>query len=470
MLHLYDTLTRSKRVFEPLNAGRVDMYVCGITVYDVCHVGHGRAMVIYDVLCRHLQATGYMVNYVRNITDVDDKIIKKAVETGMSSEAVSERYISEMKHDEQALNVQPPTHEPRATQTIAEMIRLIEQLIEAGHAYPGGNGDVYYSVKSFSEYGKLSGRDPNDLRAGERIAIDKHKHDPLDFVLWKASKPDEPSWQSPWGNGRPGWHTECSAMSRSLLGEEFDIHGGGIDLEFPHHENEIAQSEALSNGRFARYWVHNGLIRVDDAKMSKSLNNYLTIKDVLNSYTGEELRTFIISSHYRSPVNYTSEAMDAARAVTRRFYTALRGVELADRSGNPVLDTQYVEHFDAAMNDDLNTPGALAVMHDLAGALNKETDSGRSQLLADTLSALGRRLGILEENAEAVLQGQGRGQGASNSQADGPDPAEIEALIEERNAARQNKDFASSDRIRDQLAAMGVVLEDSGGKTSWRLK
>ena len=464
MFQLYDTLKRSKRLFEPLNSGAVGMYVCGITVYDVCHVGHARAMIVYDVLFRHLQALGYSVNYVRNITDVDDKIINRALADGVTPEAVSERFIEEMREDERALDILTPTHEPRATQTIDGMIALIQRLIDSKHAYPAENGDVYYSVKSFAEYGKLSGRNTDELRAGERIAVDEHKQDPLDFALWKASKPNEPSWQSPWGAGRPGWHTECSAMSLALLGEEFDIHGGGIDLEFPHHENEIAQSEALTDGRFARYWVHNGLIRVDDAKMSKSLNNYLTIKDALKSYSGEELRTFVVGSHYRSPVNYTTESMDSARAVLRRFYTALRGVESSMHDGEMALEKSFMDRFEVAMNDDLNTPEALSVMHDTASALNKESDLQRRRLLADTLRAMGLRLGILQRDAEAVLQGQ-----AAGVQSDlGPTTAEIETLIERRNVARSNKDFALSDSIRDQLAAMGIVLEDAGGKTTWR--
>lgn len=464
MFHLYDTLNRRKRLFEPLNSGAVGMYVCGITVYDVCHVGHARAMIVYDLLFRHLQALGYTVNYVRNITDVDDKIIKRALDDGVTPDAVSARFIDEMREDERALNILAPTHEPRATQTIDGMIALIQRLIDGKHAYPAENGDVYYSVKSFAEYGKLSGRNPDELRAGERIAVDEHKQDPLDFALWKASKPQEPSWQSPWGAGRPGWHTECSAMSLALLGEEFDIHGGGIDLEFPHHENEIAQSEALTGGRFARYWVHNGLIRIDDAKMSKSLNNYLTIKDALKSYSGEEIRTFVVGSHYRSPVNYTTESMDSARAVLRRFYTALRGIELHSHEGEAGQEKTFMERFEIAMNDDLNTPEALSVMHDTAGVLNKESDPQHRRVLANTLRAMGLRLGILQGDAEAVLQGQTAGEQADQ----GPTAAEIQTLIERRNAARSDKDFTLSDSIRDQLAAMGIVLEDAGGKTTWR--
>ncbi|MGQ7846265.1 cysteine--tRNA ligase [Granulosicoccus sp. 3-233] len=469
MLQIHNTLNRRKEPFEPLKAGHVGLYVCGVTVYDECHVGHGRVMIVYDVLYRHLQAKGYTVNYVRNITDVDDKIIKRAAENGVSPTELSQRYIDEMHADERALNVLPPTHEPRATESIKSMVRIIGQLIDSGHAYAAENGDVFYSVKSFAEYGKLSGRKIDELRAGERVAVDEYKRDPLDFVLWKASKPDEPSWESPWGDGRPGWHIECSAMSMDLLGEEFDIHGGGSDLQFPHHENEIAQSEALTGGRFARYWMHNGLVRIDEEKMSKSLNNFLTIRDVLAQYSGEEIRTFIIGSHYRSPLNYTSEALLAARTALRRFYTALRGrpvsrdaLKDAATVDSSLLEADYVERFGAAMDDDLNTPEALAVLHELANALNKEaqSDSERSIRLASTLVCLGGRLGILDKDPELVLQGQGDG--------DGPTAEQIDALIDERRKAREARDFARSDQIRDELAAQGVVLEDAGGKTTWR--
>lgn len=460
MLHLYNTLSRRKEPFKPLQERHVGLYVCGITVYDDCHVGHGRVMIVYDVLFRHLQSIGYMVKYVRNITDVDDKIIRRAAENDESPTALSQRFIDEMHKDERALNVLPPTHEPKATDTIDSMIRIIIRLIESGHAYAADNGDVFYAVSSFAEYGKLSGRKVSELRSGERIAVDENKRDPLDFVLWKSAKPGEPSWESPWGQGRPGWHIECSAMSMDLLGEEFDIHGGGMDLEFPHHENEIAQSEALTGGTFARYWMHNGLVRIDDEKMSKSLNNFLTIKDVLHDYSGEEIRTFIIGSHYRSPLNYSDEALDAARSVVRRFYTALRGHTLTTNPDKDQLDATSLERFELAMNDDLNTPEALATMHDLAGSLNRESDASRAVVLADTLSHLGGRLGILQQDAEAALQGVASASGLSDEA--------IGVLIEERHKARASKDFARSDEIRDELASQGIVLEDAGGKTQWR--
>lgn len=460
MLHLYNTLTRSKQLFESLKPHYVGVYVCGVTVYDVCHVGHGRVMIVYDILYRHLKSIGYTVDFVRNITDVDDKIINRAAQNNESPLDLAQRYIDEMHEDERALNVLPPTHEPRATDTIDSMIRIIGRLIDTGHAYAADNGDVFYSVSSFSEYGKLSGRNVEDLRAGERVAVDENKRDPLDFVLWKSAKPSEPSWESPWGPGRPGWHIECSAMSMDLLGGEFDIHGGGLDLQFPHHENEIAQSEALTGGTFARYWMHNGLVRIDDEKMSKSLNNFLTIKDVLRSFSGEEIRTFIIGSHYRSPLNYSEDSLQAARVVLRRFYTALRDCVLKSDPAEDDLDSEYIDRFNAAMNDDLNTPEALAVMHELAGRINKEKLTGDVRVLADTLSALGARLGILQLDAETALKSA-----TTHSMLADEDIAE---LIQQRQQARLAKNFTRSDEIRDELAAQGIVLEDVGGKTQWR--
>ena len=463
MLHIYNTLKRQKELFLPLEKEKAGLYVCGITVYDECHVGHGRVMIVYDLLYRHLLSMGLSVNYVRNITDVDDKIIRRAAETNESPTELAQRYISKMRDDEKALGVLPPTHEPRATDSIESMVRIISQLIDTGHAYAAANGDVYYSVSSFPDYGKLSGRNVADLRAGERIAIDEHKRDPLDFVLWKSAKPAEPSWESPWGTGRPGWHIECSAMSMDFLGEEFDIHGGGMDLEFPHHENEIAQSEALTGGKFARYWMHNGLVRIDNEKMSKSLNNFLTIKDVLASYTGEEIRTFIITSHYRSPLNYSTDSLDAARTTVRRFYTALRGYDISPDDKDltcAIVEESYLQRFNDAMNDDLNTPEAIAVMHELTAAINREKDAQRAQVLASTLSHLGGRLGLLQQDAEAALRGKASEQGVSDEM--------INTLINERQQARANKDFKRSDEIRDELAAKGVVLEDAGASTSWR--
>ncbi|PID60858.1 MAG: cysteine--tRNA ligase [Gammaproteobacteria bacterium] len=457
MLTLYNSLSRRKEAFRPRVEGKVGMYVCGITVYDDCHVGHGRSMLVYDILYRHLLALGYEVSYVRNITDVDDKIIRRALENGEAPEALAERYIKAMHDDEAALGVLSPSEEPRATAAIESMHALIDTLIASGHAYAVEGSDVFYAVRAFPDYGKLSGRKPDELRAGERVAVDEDKRDPLDFVLWKAAKEGEPAWPSPWGPGRPGWHIECSAMAKDTLGDQFDIHGGGLDLKFPHHENEIAQSEAANGVPLANYWVHSGLITVGDDKMSKSLGNFLTIGQALEDWSGEELRLFMVSSHYRSPLAFHDEALQAARTVLRRFYTALRG-----REGGAPLIEDTVARFDLAMNDDLNTPEAMAVLHELAADINRESDiaSEHSRQLVSTLLALGDRLGLLQNDPEAVLKGEG-GAGALSD-------GEIESLIAERAEARSNKDWAASDRIRDQLAEAGVVLEDKGSETLWR--
>lgn len=458
MLQFHNTLTRKKEPFEPLVKGEVGMYVCGITVYDFCHVGHARFMVVFDVLYRHLMASGYKVQYVRNITDVDDKIIERALENNESVDSLTSRFIETMNEDAAALNVLRPTIEPRATETIKEMIELIVKLVETGYAYQAENGDVFYAVSQFEEYGKLSGRKVEELRAGERVEVDENKRDPMDFVLWKSAKPDELSWPSPWGEGRPGWHTECSAMSMMLLGESFDIHGGGMDLQFPHHENEIAQSEAITKKPFAKYWLHNGFVRVDDEKMSKSLGNFFTIREVLEHYSGEEIRYFIINSHYRSPLNYSEASLKAARSALKRLYTALRHRPAHEAD----LSEAHLTQFSAALDDDLNTPEALAVLFDLATLLNKEPDesSDASRVYAHTLRTLGGRIGILQNDPDAVLQGGGSVDGLSNDQ--------IDALVAERIAAREAKDWARSDQIRDELVAAGITLEDTGGKTVWR--
>jgi cysteinyl-tRNA synthetase len=480
MLHIHNTLTRQKERFEPRVEGEVGLYVCGMTVYDYCHVGHARVLVVFDVLYRHLSALGYKVTYVRNITDVDDKIIARALEAGKTMPEITERFIEEMNTDAASLGVLKPTHEPRATQTIGPMVSMIETLITSGHAYAADNGDVYFSVAKHEGYGKLSGAKLEDLRAGERVAVDDFKQDPLDFVLWKAAKPDEPSWPSPWGDGRPGWHIECSAMSRELLGDEFDIHGGGRDLTFPHHENEIAQSEAATNKSFARYWMHNGFVRINDEKMSKSLGNFFTVRDVLKVYSGEEMRLFILGSHYRSPLNYATDQLDSARAALRRFYTALKthadhneaaqADEADSGSGSapaaapaaaPALIEDAAQSFDAAMNDDLNTAEAIAVLHDLANRLNKaKPATDKAANLAHTLKTLAERLGLLQGDPVTVLQ-QALGDDAMEA-------ADIQALIDERIAARAAKDFARSDEIRDILDAAGIVVEDKDGKTTWR--
>lgn len=460
MLHIYNSLSRRKELFTPREAGKVGMYVCGITVYDYCHIGHARMFIVFDVLFRHLLALGYDVNYVRNITDVDDKIIARAAKNNESVDELTGRYISAMIEDETALNVLRPSHEPRATGAIDDMIQLIEQLIDAGFAYAAQSGDVFYSVAKFDGYGQLSGRKLEDMRAGERVAVDTNKHDPMDFVLWKSVKPGEPSWSSPWGEGRPGWHIECSAMAKSHLGEQFDIHGGGMDLQFPHHENERAQSEAAHGCTFANYWMHNGFVRVDDEKMSKSLDNFFTVREVLKAYTGEELRLFIINSHYRSPLNYSIAQLDASRAALQRLYTALRGTSTNQSTG---VSQTHIDRFDQAMNDDLNTADAFAVLFDLASEINKQEDktSAVANVCASTLRLLGDRLGLLQLDPDAALQGVPANSDALSAE-------EIDALIAERIVARADKNWARSDEIRDQLSDAGIALEDTGGKTTWR--
>ncbi|MBK1672249.1 cysteine--tRNA ligase [Ectothiorhodospira shaposhnikovii] len=458
MLHIYNTLTRRKDPFQSMEPGKVRMYVCGMTVYDYCHLGHARVLVVFDVVYRYLQALGYEVTYVRNITDIDDKIIRRAAENGESIEALTDRFIQAMHEDADALGVARPSFEPRATAHIHDILHMIGTLLRRGFAYVGDNGDVYYSVSLFDGYGKLSGKRIEDLRAGERVAPDESKRDPLDFVLWKAAKPGEPAWDSPWGPGRPGWHIECSAMSTHYLGHHFDIHGGGQDLQFPHHENEIAQSEAASCEHYVNYWMHNGFVRVNEEKMSKSLGNFFTVRQVLEHYRPEEVRYFILGSHYRSPLNYSDEPLNNARSALNRLYTALRGMPPLPPEGE---GASFRSRFDAAMQDDFNTPVALSVLFDIAHEVNRLRDSqpeaaGR---LAGLLRELGGVLGILGSDPDAYLQG-GAGEG--------PDEAGIQALIEARLEARRRKDFAEADRIRDALKEQGVVLEDGPGGTTWR--
>jgi len=453
MLQITNSLTRTKEEFIPLTPGRVRMYVCGMTVYDLCHLGHARVFVVFDMVTRWLRASGYQVEYVRNITDIDDKIINRAQENGETPAELTERFIAAMHEDERALGVLPPDHEPRATQYVAQMLALIEQLIHNGLAYPAPNGDVYYSVRSFPEYGRLSGKSLDELRAGERVEVDPNKHDPMDFVLWKAAKPGEPAWASPWGSGRPGWHIECSAMSADLLGKHFDIHGGGQDLQFPHHENEIAQSEGAHACKFVNYWLHNGFVRVDNEKMSKSLGNFFTIREVLERYDAEVVRFFILRAHYRSPLNYSDAHLDDAKGALTRLYTALKHAPAETWT----IDWSQADaaRFRAAMDDDFNTPEALAVLFDLASSANRG-DSAAAQ----RLRALAATLGLLQRDAETFLK--------AGAAAGGISETEIEALIAARQAARQAKNFAESDRIRDQLIAAGVVLEDGAGGTGWR--
>ena len=462
MLQIYNSLRRRKEPFQPLAEGRVGMYVCGITVYDYCHIGHARMLVVFDVVARHLRALGYDLNYVRNITDIDDKIIRRAAEEGEPVESVTERYIAAMNDDCWALGIAPPDQEPRATEHIAAIVDMIARLEQRGHAYRADNGDVYYSVASFSGYGKLSDQDPDDLRAGARIEVGDSKRDPLDFVLWKAAKPGEPSWHSPWGPGRPGWHIECSAMSTALLGTHFDIHGGGVDLKFPHHENEIAQSCAATDDDFVSVWMHNGFVNVDNEKMSKSLDNFFTIRDVLEHYHPEVLRYFLISGHYRSPLNYSDTELDAARASLTRLYRALHGTSMAAAPAT----ADFVPRFDDAMNDDFNTPKALAVLFELAGEINRAGDEGRGDdagSLAALLRQLGGRLGLLQGDPETFLRA-----GRPGARAESLDEAAIGAAIAARNAARGAGDWGEADRIRDELAAGGVVLEDGPDGTTWR--
>jgi cysteinyl-tRNA synthetase len=463
MLKIHNDLTKHKETFEPLQPGQVSLYVCGMTVYDYCHLGHARVMVAFDVVYRYLRHLGYRVNYIRNITDIDDKIIQRANERGEPFLQLTQRFIDAMREDAEALLVLPPDAEPRATEHLAQIIDMVRRLIDKGHAYVASNGDVYYGVRSFAGYGKLSGKSIDDLESGARVEPGELKRDPLDFALWKSAKPGEPSWPSPWGEGRPGWHIECSAMSTQALGDTFDIHGGGADLIFPHHENEIAQSEGATGHPFVNYWMHNGFVRINDEKMSKSLGNFFTVREVLKRYRGEEIRYFILGSQYRSPLNYADEQLDNARAALNRLYTALRGLP---------LDVQpsrlFEQRFAAAMNDDFNTPEALAVLFDLAREINRNRNEQPRQAaaLAAELRALGAVLGILQADPEAYLRSANPAaeQGADGSLSD----AEIEALIAGRNAARAAKDWAEADRIRDLFSQQGIVLEDGAGGTGWR--
>jgi cysteinyl-tRNA synthetase len=460
MLQVYNTLTRKKEPFRPLEPGKVRMYVCGMTVYDYCHLGHARVMVVFDVIVRWLRASGFDVNYVRNITDIDDKIIQRANERGEDFLALTQRFIDAMHEDADALGVLRPDHEPRATDSMPEILGLIERLVENGHAYVAANGDVYYDVSRFPDYGKLSGKKVDELRAGERVAVGEQKDDPLDFALWKAAKPGEPAWDSPWGPGRPGWHIECSAMSTCCLGNHFDIHGGGQDLQFPHHENEIAQSEGATGEPFVNYWLHNGFVRVNEEKMSKSLGNFFTVREILARYRPEEVRYFILTSQYRSPLNYADDQLDKARAALTRLYTALRGLPEAAPAGTG----DFAARFAGAMDDDFNTPEALAVLFDLVTAVNRarESDPALAAALGAELRRLGGILGLLQDDPEGYLKG------APTTEEGGLGDSDINALIEARNQARKDRDWAEADRIRDQLQAAGVILEDGAGGTTWR--
>jgi cysteinyl-tRNA synthetase len=457
-LTIYNTLSKTKDVLVPLSGNQVRMYVCGMTVYDFCHIGHARVMVAFDVVTRWLRHRGYEVTYVRNITDIDDKIIRRANDNGEPFEALVERMIAAMHEDEARLNVLRPDLEPRATQHIDGMFAMIQTLIDKGYAYAPGNGDVYYRVGKFVGYGKLSRKKIEDLKIGARIEVDEAKEDPLDFVLWKGVKPGEPSWQSPWGAGRPGWHIECSVMSTCCLGETFDIHGGGPDLVFPHHENEIAQSEAATGKQYANAWMHAGAVRVDGEKMSKSLGNFFTIREVLEKYHPEVVRYLLVSSHYRSPINYSEDSLREAKGALERFYNGLKGLPSVPAAGGEA----FVERFATAMDDDFNSPEACAVLFEMIREVNRlrESELLAAAGLAACLKELAAVLGVLQLDPEAFLQAGAVGK---------VDAAEVEALIAARLQARSDKNWAESDRIRDQIAAMGVVLEDGKGGTTWRL-
>ncbi len=463
MLQIYNTLTRQKETFKPIHPGKISMYVCGITVYDYCHIGHARTSIAFDVVARFLRSQGWDLNYVHNITDIDDKIIRRANESGKQYDQLTQYFIDVMHEDEKSLGILPPTIEPRATEFIGPIVEIVETLIQKGNAYAASNGDVYYRVNSFKEYGKLSNKNIDELMAGARIEVDEIKEDARDFVLWKAAKPGEPSWLSPWGHGRPGWHIECSAMAKKCCGDQVDIHGGGADLQFPHHENEIAQSEAANGHGYVNYWMHAAPLRVDGVKMSKSLNNFFTIRDVLKKYHPETVRFFLISSHYRSPINYSEDNLIEARAGIERFYTALRDffhVEPTDLA--KMQDSEYYKNFVEAMNDDFNTRVALAVMYDLVRDLNTaaKSDVNLAEKLAGELKAMAGILGILQYNPTEFLQSGSSNQISAEA---------VEQLIAERIQAKKDKNYARADEIRKELVAAGVLIEDSkDGTTKWR--
>jgi len=458
-LTIHNTMSGKKEIFKPIDANNVRMYVCGMTVYDLCHIGHARVLVVFDMVYRHLCSVfgREHVTYVRNITDIDDKIIERAEKQGMTFLDFAQKYIDEMNRDSDALFVLRPQLEPRATEFMGPILDMIGQLEKNQLAYQADNGDVFYPIDRFANYGALSGKKAEQLRAGERVAVDQHKHNPHDFVLWKSAKPGEPSWDSPWGKGRPGWHIECAAMSTQCLGNHFDIHGGGLDLQFPHHENEIAESEGATGEKFVNIWMHNGFVRVDDEKMSKSLGNFFTIREVLQKYHPEVIRFFILSSHYRSPLNYSDQHLDTAQAALTTLYTALKGLNIAAIHAS--VDSQAEERFNAAMNDDFNSPEAISVLFELAKQVNRLRQQGdAAPAPALSLKVLAERLGLLQGQAEAFLQS---GQGEI-------DEAYIKAQIAMRLQARKDRDWAKSDAIRDELLRRGIVLEDGPNGTDWR--
>ena len=460
MLKIYNTLTNQKEVFKPIDPSKVGIYVCGMTVYDFCHMGHARVLVMFDVITRHLKRNFKDVKYIRNITDIDDKIISRAIENNEDIFTLTKRFIDAMHEDEIALGVISPDIEPKATDSIEQMINMIESLIKNGLAYQGKNGDVFYSVRKFKNYGKLSGKNLDDLESGARVDIESNKEDPLDFVLWKMAKSNEPKWPSPWGDGRPGWHIECSAMSTHFIDDHFDIHGGGMDLTFPHHENEIAQSEGATGCKFVNTWMHVGFVNINDEKMSKSLNNFFTIRDILEKYDGETLRYFLISSHYRSPLNFSNTNIDSAKSALKRLYTATRGLSDnvdIDYVSNNNLD--YEDRFNSALNDDFNTPIAISILFEIAKQINVErlNDLKKANALSQLLKKLANFLGILEYDADEYLK-----QGSELSE------NEILDKISKREQARLSKDFAMSDQVRDELLEFGIILEDTADGTTWR--
>ncbi|WP_299806615.1 cysteine--tRNA ligase [uncultured Shewanella sp.] len=459
MLKLYNSLTRQKEQFVPLQPGKVGMYVCGVTIYDLCHIGHGRTFVSFDMIVRYLRYSGYDVNFQRNITDVDDKIIKRANENKESCDSLTERLIGEMHRDFDALNMARPDNEPRATLHMPEIIDMVERLIEREHAYVAANGDVLFSVSSFPEYGRLSGQNLEQLQAGARVEVEDTKRDPMDFVLWKMSKPGEPTWESPWGPGRPGWHIECSAMNSKHLGNHFDIHGGGSDLQFPHHENEIAQSCCAHDTPYVNYWMHTGMVMVDKEKMSKSLNNFFTIRDVLGHYDAATVRYFLLSGHYRSQLNYSEDNLKQAKSALERLYTALKDLDLSVEAAPA---EEFVAKFKSAMDDDFNTPEAYSVLFDMVREINrlKLTDMAKASALGVALKQLADVLGILGQDVDTFFKGEGSDD----------EVAQIEALIAERNRARAEKDWSAADVARDGLNALGVILEDGPEGTTWRKK
>jgi len=453
MLSIYNTLNNKKEIFKSIEPNKVKMYVCGMTVYDFCHIGHARVLIVFDMITRWLRESGYEVNYVRNITDIDDKIIKKAIIEKVDYKVITENFIKEMDRDAEQLGIIPPTLEPKATDHIEEMIKMIEELISKGFAYKAENNDVFYAVSKFEDYGKLSGKSLKDLRAGSRVEVDEFKKDNNDFVLWKSAKPNEPSWDSPWGDGRPGWHIECSTMSNNLLGQTFDIHGGGQDLQFPHHENEIAQSEAVNSCQMANYWIHNGFVKIDDEKMSKSLGNFFTIRSVLEKYQPEVVRFFILKAHYRSPLNFSQENLNESKQAITKLYLSIRNSKV-NKDYKIDWDSKYANEFKKALNDDFNTPVAIAVLFELALRINKNQNIEDINLLVK----LGNIIGVLNDDAEYFLK-------------DNLDEAiDVEAIIKQRDEAKAAKDYFTADKLRNDLLEKNILIEDTPSGTVWRRK